>query len=67
MAYKYLTTKWFLSIPEILKKKRRHHGRTGHVDNVMFSTWASAIFEVYGPIWTIFLIIGPLKSEKGLA
>ena len=45
----------------------RNHGRTSHVDNVVFSTWAGTIFEVYGPIWTILGVIGPLKSEKGLA
>ena len=63
-----IKSKWFLSIPEILKKKlRRHHGQTGHVANVVFSIWAGAIFEVYGPIWTILGVIGPLTSEKGLA
>ena len=36
------------------------------MDNVEFFTWDGAIFEVYGPIWKILGVIGPLKSEKGL-
>ena len=36
----------------------------GHVDNVVFSTCAGTVFEVYGAIWTILGVIGTLKSEK---
>ena len=29
------------------------------MDNVVFSTWAGAIYEVYVLIWTILGVIGP--------
>ena len=54
--HEIMKSKWFLSIPATNFFLKKHHGWIGYVDNVVFFTWAGAIFEVYLPIWTIFRV-----------